>query len=349
MVFIVFNELLAISMHAFMMSLFSTNFAFEPLVLQSSGGLRVEVLPHGATINSIQFEGRELTLGHAHYSDYKKNNGYLGATIGRYANRIAKGQFQFGGRLICLDTAGDKHCLHGGQGFSHRCWQVLRQQADEVELFLHSPDGDSGFPGDVSVWQTITLADNELKISFRATTETSTLISLTNHCYFNLDGSADITNHLLQIHAEQFLPISADLIPTGERRKVEGSCFDFRQSSKIADKLSQHDPQLIPPGGFDHCFIFETPAEELRRMATLSSSLSNISLTVSSTMPGLQFYAGQALSAPFRPNQALCLEAQYWPDSPNQQHFPSALLVKDQIYQHQIVYAFSKLQAFTPS
>lgn len=328
------------------MTSFITASAFTPLVLQSNSGLRIEVLPFGATINSIQFEGQELTLRHANYTDYQQNHGYLGATIGRYANRIAKGRLYFGDRLVVLDTAGEEHCLHGGNGFSHRCWQVLRHQTDEVELLLHSPDGDSGFPGNLSVWQTITLINNELKISFRATTQSSTLVSLTNHCYFNLDGSQDITHHLLQIYAEQFLPVTPDLIPTGETRKVEGTAFDFCQPSKIADKLSLPDPQLLQAGGFDHCFIFDAPGDELYPMATLSSSLSNISMTVSSTMPGLQFYSGQALTAPFRPSQALCLEAQYWPDSPNQKNFPSTLLVRDQIYQHQIVYAFAKFQGF---
>lgn len=326
------------------MTSFITASAFIPLVLQSNSGLRIEVLPFGATISSVQFEGQELTLRHARYTDYQQNCGYLGATIGRYANRIAKGRLYLDCRLVALDTAGDQHCLHGGHGFSHKCWQVLHHQVDEVELLLHSPDGDNGFPGDLSVWQTIRLTDHELKISFRATTQSSTLVSLTNHCYFNLDGSQDISRHLLQIHAEQFLPVTSDLIPTGERREVAGSAFDFRQPSLIADKLSLPDPQLIQTGGFDHCFIFENQVDELRQMATLSSSLSNISLTVSSTMPGLQFYAGQALSAPFRPRQALCLEAQYWPDSPNQKNFPSTLLLNDQIYQHQIVYAFSKFQ-----
>lgn len=327
------------------MTSFIVDPAFVPLVLQSNSGLRVEVLPFGATISSIQLEGQELTLRHANYTDYQQNQGYLGATIGRYSNRIANGRLYFGDRLVVLDTAGDQHCLHGGNGFSHRYWQVLRHQADEVELFLYSPDGDCGFPGDLSVWQTITLKNNELKISFRASTQSCTLVSLTNHCYFNLDASQDITHHLLQIHTEQFLPVTADLIPTGERRDVEGSSFDFRQPSKIADKLSISDPQLIHAAGFDHCFIFENPDDELYPMATLSSLLSGITLTVSSTMPGLQFYAGQALSAPFRPNQALCLEAQYWPDSPNQKNFPSVLFAKDQIYQHQIVYAFSKFQS----
>jgi len=317
--------------------------AFTPLVLQSAAGLRVEILPFGATIISIQLDGQELTLRHTKLSDYQENQGYLGSTIGRYANRIARGILQFDDKLIQLETAGDMHCLHGGHGFSHRDWQVVLHEADEVELYLYSPDGDSGFPGDVAVWQHIKLINNELHISFRAKTQSSTVLSLTNHCYFNLDGSQDITNHLLQIYAEQFLPVSTDLIPTGEVFNLEGSAFDFMQPTRMADKLALEDPQLRFTNGFDHCFVFDAKSIGLKHMATLSSLLSKIQLTVSSTLPGLQFYSGQSLEAPFVPRQGLCLEAQHWPDAPNRDDFPSALLTKDKMYEHQIIYAFSKL------
>lgn len=320
-----------------------TSSAFTPLVLQSAAGLRVEILPFGATIISIQLDGEELTLRHTNLSDYKQNQGYLGATIGRYANRIARGLLQFDNKLIQLETAGDIHCLHGGHGFSHRDWQVVLHEEDEVELYLYSPDGDSGFPGDVAVWQRIKLINNELHISFRATTQSSTVLSLTNHCYFNLDGSQDITNHLLQIYTEQFLPVSTDLIPTGEVFNLEGSALDFMQPTRIADKLAVEDPQLRFTNGFDHCFVFDATSIALKHMATLSSPLSKIQLKVSSTLPGLQFYSGQSLETPFVPRQGLCLEAQHWPDAPNRDDFPSALLTKDKIYQHQIIYAFSKL------
>jgi aldose 1-epimerase len=321
-----------------------------PIILQNQAGLRVEVLPYGATIRSIQLDGQELTLQHPQISDYIENNGYLGSTVGRYANRIAGGLLRFGAEVCQLETAGGEHCLHGGKGFSHRLWQVQQQSADELLLFLHSADGDCGFPGDLSVWQQIRLEGTALQIQFRASTNSSTVVSLTNHCYFNLDGSAEISGHQLQIDADAFLPVDVSLIPTGLRQAVADTAFDFRQATSIAQQLAVADPQLRQTGGFDHCYLFPPqlgePQPELQQMAILSSPLSKISLTVSSTLPGLQFYVGHALSAPFSPRQGLCLEAQNWPDAPNRPDFPSALLVAGQIWQHQIVYAFGRDHSF---
>jgi aldose 1-epimerase len=332
--------------------------ALIPIVLHNHAGLQVEILPYGATIRSIRLDGRELTLCHPQISDYIENNGFLGSSVGRYANRIAAGLLQFGDEIRPLETAGGAHCLHGGHGFSHRPWQVQQQSSDELLLFLHSVDGDCGFPGDLSVWQQIRLQGTEVQISFRATTNSSTVISLTNHCYFNLDGDADITSHQLQIDAEAFLPVDAGLIPTGQLQSVAGSAFDFREPTLIARQLAVADPQLALTGGFDHCYIFPQQLDEaqaiqqsqqrpvLQKMARLSSPKSHISLTVSSTLPGLQFYGGHGLTAPFRPKQGLCLEAQNWPDAPNRPDFPSALLVAGQIWQHQIVYAFGREHSF---
>lgn len=314
--------------------------ALTPLVLENAAGLRVEILPFGATIISIQLHGQDLTLRHPAMLDYLDNPGYLGATIGRYANRLAGGRLLFGGQVHQLPTGGE-HCLHGGEGFSHSVWQVQQQQPQQVLLFLHSAEGDSGFPGDLSVWQEISLQDTTLLISFRASTTSATVVSLTNHCYFNLDGSADVSGHRLQIHADEFLPVDATLIPTGERRQVADTVFDFRQPQLIAAKLDSADQQLALAGGFDHCYLFGPSVVGLQDMAVLTSAQSNISLTVSSTLPGIQFYAGHGLTAPLRPGQGLCLEAQFWPDSPNHPDFPSTLLQAGQVWQHQIQYRFA--------
>lgn len=318
-----------------------SNEVLVPLVLENAAGLRVEILPYGASIISIQLHGKELTLRHPKLLDYLENPGYLGATIGRYANRLAGGRLPFADEVLQLQTGG-QHCLHGGQGFSHKVWQVQQQQSAQVLLFLHSADGESGFPGDLSVWQEISLQETTLQINFRASTTSATVVSLTNHCYFNLDGSTDIANHQLQIHANEFLPVDATLIPTGERRQVATTVFDFRQPRRIADQLQMTDPQLALAGGFDHCYLFAQSGAGLREMAVLSSPLSNIRLTVSSTLPGLQFYAGHGLTPPLQPAQGLCLEAQFWPDSPNQPDFPSTVLHAGQVWQHQIQYRFEQ-------
>ena len=331
-----------------------------PIILQNEAGLRVEVLPYGATLRSIQLDGQELTLCHPQMTDYLENSGYLGSTVGRYANRIAGGLLQFGNEVLPLETAGGEHCLHGGKGFSHQRWQVQQQSSVEVLLFLFSADGDCGFPGDLSVWQKIRLQDTAVHIEFKATTTSRTVLSLTNHCYFNLDGSADICGHQLQIFSDAMLPVDASLIPTGQRQKVAGSAFDFREAKVIGQQLAMTDPQLLLTGGFDHCYLFppqplavqdftqhlaQNPPV-LKPMARLSAAHSPLSLTVSSTLPGLQFYSGHGLGSPFTPNQGLCLEAQYWPDAPNRPDFPSTLLVAGDIWQQQIVYAFSKAHHF---
>ncbi len=315
-----------------------------PIVLQNDSGLRVEILPYGATLVSIQLQGQELTLQHPSRTDYLENPGYLGSTIGRYANRLAFGRLQCDQQVLQLPTNGE-HCLHGGDGFSHRVWQVQRQQADQVLLFLHSADGDGGFPGDLSVWQEITLQDTTLHLSFRASTQSTTVVSLTNHCYFNLDHSADIGGHQLQIFSDQFLPVDAGLIPTGERQQVVNSVFDFRQPQLLSAALASSDPQLALAGGFDHCYLFASSTESLQKMAVLTSPNKDLQLTVRSTLPGLQFYAGHGLTAPHHPHQALCLEAQFWPDSPNQADFPSTLLRAGELWQHQIQYQFSQGRA----
>jgi aldose 1-epimerase len=312
-----------------------------PIVLQNEAGLRVEILPYGATLWSIQLDGQELTLQHPSRADYVENPGYLGSTIGRYANRLASGRLLFEQQVLQL-TANGEHCLHGGEGFSHRVWQVQRQQPDQVLLFLYSAEGESGFPGDLSVWQEITLQETTVSLSFRATTHSTTVVSLTNHCYFNLDQSADIGGHQLQILADQFLPVDAGLIPTGERQPVANSVFDFRQPQLLSAALASPDPQLALAGGFDHCYVFASSAATLHNMAVLTSPRKDLQLTVRSTLPGLQFYAGHGLTPPHHPHQALCLEAQFWPDAPNRADFPATLLRAGELWQHQIQYQFTK-------
>ena len=309
--------------------------------LTNDSGFVVEVSPFGATIRSLQWHQQELTLTYPKPQDYLANPAYLGATVGRYANRIAQGRFHFQQQEHHLATLGGSHCLHGGDGFSHRLWQVVSLQANSVELFLHSPDQDQGFPGDVSVWQRIWLDGQSVHIEYRASTQSATILNLTNHCYFNLDGRADIQAHQLQIFAAQYLPIDATLIPVGQLQTVADTPFDFRKPSTIGDKLLQNDPQLQLAGGFDHCYVFAADGQ-LKKMARLYSPHSGIALTVSSTLPGMQFYSGQGLTAPLSPLQGLCLEAQFWPNSPNQTAFPSTVLSAGQVWSHRIVYDFSR-------
>ncbi len=312
--------------------------------LTAGTGLEVELLPFGATIRSIRLFGQELTLNYPQATDYQTDEFYLGATAGRVANRIAKGRFELNGVTYQLDCNNGPNHLHGGvAGFNRREWQVLKQQADSVQLYLHSADGDQGYPGALQVWQQFRIVDQQLELSFLALSNKDTVLNLTNHCYFNLnnDGTS-IENHQLQLTATHYLPTDEHAIPTGERRAVAGTSFDFGKTKLVGPALQQQDPQLALANGFDHCFIWQgAEAAELKRMALLSSEQSGRQLEVFSTQSGLQLYTGNFLAAPFVSRQGICLEAQGWPDAINQLGFPTTQLKAGELYQQQIVYKFS--------
>ena len=319
------------------------------LRLDDGAGLRVEVLTLGATVAGISLNGQQLTLQQPDLTHYWQNIGYLGATVGRYANRIAKGQFQLAGKTVQLDCNTPPHHLHGGQfGLSGKVWRVLAADMQSVEMYCESADGEGGYPGFLQIWQTLSVQQGQLVLTFRAISDQDTILSLTNHCYFNLDGSADITAHLLWLAADHYLPIDALGIPTGEIRPVANTAFDFSQPRLLAEALQQQDPQLMQASGFDHCFVrgddvgAETESEA-RLVARLFAPASGVQLEVFSTLPGLQFYSGNFLTAPHLRRQALCLEAQYWPDAPNQPEFPSVVLTKGLQYQQKIIYKFNKI------
>lgn len=312
--------------------------------LDGHKGLEVELLPLGATIRSIRLFGQELTLNYPDVAQYQTDEFYLGATAGRVANRIAKGRFELNGVAYQLDCNNGPNHLHGGvTGFNRQQWQVLKQQSDSVQLYLRSADGDQGYPGAVQVWQQFRIVDKQLELSFLALSTKDTLLNLTNHCYFNLnsDGSS-VENHQLQIAAKHYLPTDASAIPTGERRAVACTAFDFTKAKLVGPALRKQDQQLALANGFDHCFIWQdSDKAELKLMAVLSSSQSGRQLEVLSTQPGLQLYTGNFLAEPFAARQGICLEAQGWPDAINQLGFPGTQLKAGELYQQQIVYKFS--------
>ena len=315
-----------------------------PIALTKGTGLDVELLPFGATIRSIRLYGQEMTLNYPQAADYQTDEFYLGATAGRVANRIANGRFELNGQSYQLDCNNGPNHLHGGvAGFNRQHWQVLKQQSDSVQLYLRSADGDQGYPGALQVWQQFRIVDQQLELSFLAFSNKDTVLNLTNHCYFNLnnDGTS-IENHRLQLTASHYLPTDQSAIPTGERRAVASTAFDFTEAKLVGPALQQQDQQLALANGFDHCFIWQdAAAAELKLMAQLSSEQSGRQLQVFSTQPGLQLYTGNFLAAPFAPRQGICLEAQGWPDAINQLGFPSTLLKAGELYQQQIVYKFS--------
>ncbi|KDC51558.1 aldose epimerase family protein [Pseudoalteromonas fuliginea] len=312
-------------------------------VIQLSDGkdLTAEILPFGAIIKSIKFKKQEMTLCVDDPQYYLENPFYLGATVGRYANRIAKGRFSLSGTQYQLETNNGPNSLHGGvKGFNKVLWQVTKQTESEVELYYCSPDGEQGFPGELQVWQTISAKNGELALRFKATTNKETLVNFTNHCYFNLDGSESINDHSVQVNTSHYLPIDKTSIPLNEAALVTGTCFDFTKPSQVGEALSAIHPQLEAGNGFDHCYIFNDDSS-LKTMATLISPHTKVNLTLKSTQPGMQLYTANFVGAPFKARQALCFEAQNWPDAPNRENYPKANLLPDEVYEQVIIYAFS--------
>lgn len=309
--------------------------------LSDSKNLTAEILPFGAIIKSIKFKNQEMTLSVDDPQYYLKNPFYLGATVGRYANRIAEGRFNLSGSQYQLEANNGPNSLHGGvKGFNKVLWQVTKQTDSEVELYYCSVDGEEGFPGELKVWQTITAENGQLLLKFKATCNKETLVNFTNHCYFNLESSDTIENHLLQVNATHYLPIDEHSIPLGEPAPVANSCFDFIKPKLVKDALTQSHTQLDAANGLDHCYVFEND-DSLHTMATLTSQQTGINLTLKSTQPGMQLYTANFVSDPFKARQALCLEAQNWPDAPNRENYPKANLLPDEEYSQVIIYAFS--------
>lgn len=314
----------------------------QPILLENSSGLSVQIIPYGAIIKDISFHGQSLTIGYDNPESYLNDPYYLGATIGRYANRICNGKFELNNQKIILNKDKTKHSLHGGvKGFNRVNWELISKSSTEINLFYRSEDGEEGYPGTLEVLQTIVIEENELKISYIAESSKDTIINLTNHTYFNLNNSRrNIENHELQLASEHYLPIDSDAIPTGEIKPVINSCFDFLAPKPLKASLTQKDPQIVIAKGIDHCFIAPENNNELKWLASLFSPESGRSVKLLTTQPSVQIYTGNYLSSPFEEKQAVCLEAQNWPDAPNKKHFPSATLKANETYRQEIHYTF---------
>ena len=338
----------------------------QPRLISCSNGLTVTVLPYGGRIQSITWHGQELTLSQPDPTFYLADTAALGATVGRYANRIANAVYiDSSGSRWSLSASQPPHCLHGGvQGFANQVWTVLAHSTDSLLLELISVHGEQGFPGTLTVRQQLQVVNTvdcqgqpagELQLSFSATTDAETVVNLTNHCYFNLapeQSAAMLAMHQLQLTAGQFLAVDSSGIPqAGSPCSVHEHAFDFRQP-KVVGPLCRQSADL--PHGLDHCFIHDagpaiatTGAPEPALLARLSYAGSDSlpgsarALELRSTQPGVQVYVGTYLPAPFTPFQGICLEAQNWPDAPNRPDFPSARLLPGELYQQQIFYRFS--------
>lgn len=330
--------------------------------LTNAEGTRATLCDFGATLVSFELPDpsapggmSDVVLGFDTAEQYWTNAPYLGATVGRYANRLASGRFSLEGVPYALALNDGRNHLHGGPtGFHRRLWQV--EQAGDprvrVSFKLVSPDGDEGYPGELSVSVSYELTpDNRLVIEYAATTDRATVVNLTHHSYFNLTGKPEngIGGHVLWLSAECFTPTDSGQIPTGEIKSVAGSPLDFRKPTPIGDRIDAPDPDLRIGSGYDHNFVVPNWTGTLERVAEVHEPTSGRTLTVSTTEPGLQFYSGNHLRGVrgkggrvHSAREGFCLEAQHFPDSPNQPNFPTTLLLPGQTYHQTTEYAFSR-------
>ena len=326
--------------------------------LRNANGVEARITNFGGILVSLTAPDRQgrmadIVLGHDSIDAYLVQGPYLGALIGRYGNRIAKAKFTLNGVTYSLAANNGTNSLHGGiKGFDKVLWNASPKQAPmgpSLELTYLSKDGEEGFPGALQVTALYTLtAANELSLDFTATTDRDTVVNLTQHSYFNLAGQGDILGHQVYIDADRMLPVDANLIPTGELRPVAGTPFDFRQPAAAGSRIGQNDDQLKFGGGYDHNFVLNHTAGRLDLAARVTDPASGRVLELLTTAPGVQFYTGNNLNVIkgkggrlYQRRDALCLEPQHFPDSPNHPKFPSVVLKPGQVYRHTIVFRLS--------
>jgi aldose 1-epimerase len=332
--------------------------AVEIFTLTNKNGVEVRAMTYGGIITSIRVPDRagafaDIVLGFDTLDGYLGGHPYFGAIVGRYGNRIGKAQFTVGGRTYNLAANDGPNHLHGGiRGFDKMVWQAEPLSSGVGVAFSRtSPDGEEGYPGNLTARVTYTLTDaNELAIEYSATSDKATPVNLTQHSYFNLSGhnAGDILGHELMINADRFTPVDSTLIPTGELAPVEGTPFDFRKTTAIGARINQQTEQLKFGRGYDHNWVLNRKGDGLQPAARVTDPKSGRTLTVSTTEPGLQFYTGNFLDgtvkgkggAVYQHRNALCLETQHYPDSPNKPDFPSTILKPGDTYRTRTVFTF---------
>jgi len=334
----------------------------EAVTLTNGAGMSAKIMTLGATLQSLMVPDKaghkdDVVLGYDTAQEYLSHPDYFGASVGRYANRIAKAKFSLDGKSFTLPVNDGPNTLHGGvKGFDKRMWKIdsVTSGPEAKAVFSYvSADGEEGFPGELKVTATYSLTEqNELKLEYRATTSKPTVLNLTNHSYFNLSGNdaRDVMGDMVTLHAERFTPVDATLIPTGERRAVAGTVFDFRAPHRVGDRIRDGKDQQIRYGrGYDHNFIVDGTAGTLRPAAVVTEPVSGRTMELSTSAPGVQFYTGNFLDGTFfgkgqrayRQGDAICLEPGVFPDSPNHPDFPTSRLNPGQTYVNTIVYKFS--------
>lgn len=344
----------------------------EEYTLTNAYGMEVKIITYGGIITSIKVPDRKgqfanVVLGFDNLQDYEAKSPYFGCITGRYANRIAEGKFTLDGVEYQLDINNGPNHLHGGfKGFDKQVWEVTQEiiepKAVGIELHYLSPDGDQKYPGALDTYVTYRLTDkNSIRIDYKATTDTPTIVNLTNHSYWNLkgEGECDINDHILKINADYYTPDDENLIPTGEIAPVAGTPFDFRMPKPISKGLRSDDPQVVIGRGWDHNWILNRPSFEDKSLifaASVYEQKSGRVLEIWTTEPGIQFYSGNFLDGTiygtshraYRQGDGLALETQHFPDSPNHDNFPSTVLRPGQTYETTTIFKLKVRSPFWP-
>ncbi|MEU5716313.1 aldose epimerase family protein [Streptomyces sp. NPDC020403] len=312
--------------------------------LDCGRGVTAGILTYGASLHSLTVPDTtgataSVVRSLAAIDDYTAGHPYFGAVVGRYANRIAHGRFTLDGTTHHIPANDRGHALHGGpEGFHTKVWDASADTTGDtasLRLTLRSPDGDMGFPGTLDATVTYTLdTAGTLAVDYAAVTDRPTVVSLTNHAYFDLAGQDDVLGHRLEVDADTYLPVDADAIPQGPPAEVRGTPFDLTVPRVLAERLGHDDGQLSAAGGFDHCWVLRARDGGLRRAARLSAPDARRVLEIWTTEPGIQVYTANQLDGEFTDatgrrherHGAICLETQHLPDSPNRPEFPTAVL-----------------------
>lgn len=329
--------------------------------LTNKNGLEARITNYGGIIVSLKTPDRkgqlgDIVLGYDNLDGYVGDKAFLGALIGRYGNRIAKGQFTLDGKTYHLPLNDGPNTLHGGpNAFYKQVWtakDVSTKTTPALQLTYLSKDGENGFPGDLTTEVTYSLENsNELRIDYRAKTDKDTVLNLTNHSYFNLKGAGegDILGHEIRINANRFTPVDATLIPTGELKPVQGTPFDFRKSTAIGARINDDDQQLKFGKGYDHNWVLNSVGSgQLVTAAVVHEPTTGRTMEVLTDQPGLQFYTGNFLDGSIHGKQgkvyekrgALCLETQHFPDSPNHPKFPTTELKPGETFHSVTLFKF---------
>lgn len=331
----------------------------ELYTLRNSHGMEAQIMTYGGIVTSLKVPDKrgkldDVVLGYDTLDAYLKSTPYFGALIGRYGNRIAKGQFELDGVTYTLATNNGVNALHGGlKGFDKVVWTARplpTANGPSLIMTYVSRNGEEGYPGNLLVTAVYSVTeDNALKVEFTATTDRKTVVNLTHHSYFNLRGSGDVLGHIVTINADKFTPVDSGLIPTGELRPVAGTPFDFTTPSAIGARIGQtQDEQIVLGQGYDHNWVLNKRGSELSLAAKVHEPMTGRTMEVWTTEPATQFYTGNFLDGTlvgkggwtYQKRNGFCFEPQHYPDSPNHPAFPSTELKPDETYRNTIIYKF---------